>query len=101
MKTPNPAIDLKFAADRLGAIKASIADLETEAEIFKGALILSGAEAVEGDKFRAAVSHCPGRVIVNWRALAEHLGATPALVEEFTETGVPYSTVRVSARKGV
>lgn len=47
------------------------------------------------------MSHCVGRELINWRALAEHLGATDELIEEFTETGMPYSVVRVGARKGV
>lgn len=92
--------DLSFAADKLGKLKAKIADLETEAEIFKGALILAGLPVIEGELFRATVSHCAGREITDWKSLALHLGASPALVAEFTNTGAPYSAVRLSARKG-
>lgn len=87
--------------DRLGALKATAANIADESEILKGELILAGVPAIDGGLFRATVSHCPGRESVDWKALALHLGASPALVAEFTNTGAPYSAVRLSARKGV
>lgn len=86
--------------DRLGHLKAELAELENLEKSLKADLILTGEAAIDGDLFRATVSHCPGRELINWRALAEHLGATEALIKEFTETGMPYSVVRIGARKG-
>lgn len=86
--------------DRLGALKATAANIADESEILKGELILAGVPAIDGGLFRATVSHCAGREITDWKALALHLGASPALVAEFTNTGAPYSAVRLSARKG-
>lgn len=96
--------------DRLGHLKAELAELETLEKSLKADLILTGEAEISGDLFRATVSHCPGRELINWRALAEHLinssalagnlGATDALIAEFTETGMPYSIVRIGARKG-
>lgn len=93
--------NLVAIVDKLGLLAAAAADIDMQSKALKAELILAGVESLEGAKYRAAVSHCPGRSTVNWRALAEHLGASPALVEEFTEIGTPYSTVRISARKGV
>jgi hypothetical protein len=86
--------------DRLGHLKAELAELENLEKSLKADLILTGQPEISGELFRATVSHCVGRELINWRALAEHLGATEALIHEFTETGMPYSVVRVGARKG-
>ena len=99
MKTENPVI-LSALADRLGALKAAASELDSQIEIVKGELILAGVPAVDGALFRATVSHCPGRESTDWKALALELGATPAQVTAHTSAGLPYSTVRVSARRG-
>lgn len=95
-----PENQLPAIVDRLGTLKAAAAEIASEEEILKGELILAGLPTIEGRLFRATVSHCPGREITDWKSLALHLGASPALVAEFTNTGAPYSTVRMTARKG-
>jgi hypothetical protein len=86
--------------DRLGALKALAANLADESEILKGELILAGVPAIDGGLFRATVSHCPGRDTTDWKALALALGATDDLVTAYTTTGTPFTTVRLTARKG-
>lgn len=86
--------------DRLGALKALAAQVADESEILKGELILAGVPAIDGGIFRATVSHCPGRESVDWKSLALAMGATDDLVAAYTTQGTPFSTVRVSARKG-
>lgn len=92
--------NLGAIVDRLGALKALAANLADESEILKGELILAGVPAIDGGLFRATVSHCPGRESVDWKALALALGATDDLVQAYTTTGTPFSTVRLAARKG-
>lgn len=99
MKTENPVI-LADLADNLGKLKALAADVDSQIEILKGELILAGVPAIDGQLFRATVSHCPGRDVTDWKALALSLGADAGDIAEFTTTGTPYSVVRVSARKG-
>jgi hypothetical protein len=99
MKNENPQT-LAALVDRLGTIKAASAALADESEILKGELILAGVPAIDGGLFRATVSHCPGRETTDWKALALALGATDDLVAAYTTQGTPFSTVRVSARKG-
>lgn len=105
MKNDNPQT-LAALADRLGTLAAAAAEIDTESKALKAELILAGAQTVEGALFRATVSHCPGKTTTDWRAVAEALGAQlPAdlwenIVDAATTTGTPYSTVRVSARKG-
>ena len=92
--------NLAAIVDRLGVLAAAAADIDTEVKALKAELILAGVETLEGDLYRVSVSHCPGRETVSWRAIAEHFKPSRQLVAAHTETGVPYSTVRVSARKG-
>lgn len=91
---------LAAIVDRLGALKAVAAQVAEESEILKGELILAGVPAIDGGLFRATVSHCPGRESVDWKALALALGATDALVAAYTTQGTPFTTVRLTARKG-
>lgn len=97
---------LAAIVDRLGVLAASASAIDAEREALKAELILAGVESVDGQLFRAAVSHCPGRVVTDWKTIATTLGALLAadvweqIVESETTTGTPYSVVRVSARKG-
>ena len=92
--------NLAAIVDRLGALKALAANLAEESEILKGELILAGVPAIDGALFRATVSHCPGRDVTDWKALAIALGATDKEIAAHTSNGAPYSTVRLSALKG-
>jgi hypothetical protein len=92
--------NLAAIVDRLGILAAASAEIDTEVKALKAELILAGVEALEGDLYRAAVSHCPGRETVAWKAIAEHFKPSRQLVTAHTSAGAPYSTVRVSARKG-
>lgn len=93
--------NLAAIVDRLGVLAAAAAEIETEVKALKAELILAGVEILEGDLYRAAVSHCPGRETIAWKAIAEHFKPSRQLVTAHTSAGLPYSVVRVSARKGV
>jgi hypothetical protein len=86
--------------DRLGVLAAAAAEIETESKALKAELILAGVQTLEGDLYRAAVSHCAGRETVAWRAIAEHFKPSRQLITAHTGTSAPYSVVRISARKG-
>ena len=92
--------NLAAIVDRLGILAAASADIDNEVKALKAELILAGLPAIEGELYRAAISHCAGRETVAWKAIAEHLRPSRQLITAHTENGAPYSTVRVSARKG-
>jgi len=90
--------------DRLGNIKAQIAELEEAEKLARDEIVALGLKEVEGDMFRATVS------------TAERAGrdaAFKAKIEELIEehlsaqyvrahtTSTPVTSVRVAARKGV
>jgi len=99
MKNENPAI-LAAAVDRLALIKAQMAQLSAEEKQLKEALTASGLDAIDGTAHRAAVSHCAGRVSIDWETIAAKFSPSRQLVAAHTSTGAPYTVVRVSARKG-
>ena len=99
MKNENPAI-LAVAVDRLALIKAQMAQLSAEEKALKESLSASGLDAIDGTAHRAAVSHCAGRVSIDWETIAAKFSPSRQLVAAHTSTGAPYTVVRVSARKG-
>jgi hypothetical protein len=99
MKNENPAI-LAAAVDRLALIKAQMAQLSAEEKQLKEALTASGLDAIDGTAHRAAVSHCAGRVSIDWETIAAKFTPSRQLIAAHTSTGAPYTVVRVSARKG-
>jgi hypothetical protein len=99
MKNENPAI-LAAAVDRLALIKAQMAQLSAEEKALKESLSASGLDAIDGTAHRAAVSHCAGRVSIDWETIAAKFTPSRQLIAAHTSTGAPYTVVRVSARKG-
>jgi hypothetical protein len=99
MKTETPAI-LAAAVDRLALIKAQLAELSAEEKALKESLAASGLESIEGTAHRAAVSHCDGRVMIDWQTIAAKFNPSRQLIAAHTSTGAPYTVIRVSARKG-
>ena len=99
MKNETPAI-LAAAVDRLALIKAQMAQLSAEEKQLKESLSASGLDAIDGTAHRAAVSHCAGRVSIDWETIAAKFSPSRQLIAAHTSTGAPYTVVRVSARKG-
>ena len=90
---------LAALVDRLAAIKAQGAALALEETAIKAELVASGASVIDGTLHRAAVSHCDGRVTVDWAAVAAKFNPSHQLITAHTSTGAPFDVIRVSARK--
>lgn len=97
MKTET--VVLSATVDRLAVLKAEIARLKTEEDALKDVLIDAGLEVIEGTQHRAAISHCAGREMVDWKTIAAKFSPSRQLIAAHTSTGEPYCTVRLSARK--
>jgi hypothetical protein len=96
--TPD-TVTLSHMVNRLAAIKASIANLKQEEEEIKAGLISLDLPIVESDLYRVSVAQCNGRVVVDWKAVAEKLNPSRQLVTAHTTQGEPFYAVRVSSRK--
>ncbi len=82
--------------DRLGALKAQLADLKETEEALRGELIARKVEAAEGDLFRATVTEALRETLDTERVreeLGSHWWSSHCRISVTT-------TVRVSARTG-
>ena len=83
--------------DRLGQIKAQIANLETEQKALRDVLVEQGPGAYEGELFRVTVS-LSERETLDMEAVREKL--SPQFIRAHTNV-TEVTTVRVSARNAV
>jgi hypothetical protein len=87
--------NLTSAIDKLGMLKAAIADLEREEKELCKVLIENGAGSYDGELFRATVSKFT-RETLDMTAVREKL--TPQFIRAHTNK-TPMAQVRVTARK--
>ena len=86
--------------DRLALIKTIRDDLTLEENSIKVKLATCGLPVINGTLHRASVSHCDGKVTIDWRTIAMKLSPSRQLITAHTTQGDGYDVVRVSARKG-
>jgi len=98
---PSPVEPSAAIVDRLAHVKAQIAQLADEEKKLKSALIELGEPKIAGTLHQASVSHCEGRLMIDWQAIAEHFNPSRQLVTAHTSRSEPFAVVRVSARKGI
>lgn len=84
-----------YLIDRLGELKAKIAELQSEEKALKTEIINLGEGAHDGDLFRATVSFSE-RETLDMEAVREKL--SPQFIRAHTNL-TPVTTVRVVARK--
>ena len=89
--------NLTPAIDRLGQIKAQIANLETEQKALRDVLVEQGPGAYEGELFRVTVT-VSEREVLDMAAVREKL--SPQFVRAHTSI-TEVTTVRVTARNNV
>ncbi len=85
------------ASDDLGIVLAEIAALQEQKGDLQKVLIDSGFDEIDGELFRATVSHSV-RKQVAWKRIAEKLGVSNQQIAANTKK-IPIDTVRVVARK--
>jgi hypothetical protein len=95
---PKTITHLKQVVDRLGQVKARLADLHAEEEALKGRLTEAHIDSLEGRLFRATVSRYE-QTCVDYAGLVEQLAPPARLVRRFTSTS-ERTTVRVVSRNG-
>jgi len=89
---------LQKLVDRLGELKAEVAELKTEEQAIKDVLIKAEVEAVEGRHYRACVSLSEVERI-DYRKILERLKPSRQLLQANT-TVTERVTIRVTARNG-
>ena len=86
--------------DRLAAVKAEIAVLETMETELKELLVASGEKVIMGTMHRASISYCDGREKIDWQSVAMKFNPSRQLITAHTSKGDPFYVVRMGAHKG-
>jgi len=94
----SPVNTLGAVVDRLGQLRAEIADLEQVEKQLRAALIESGQDKIIGKLYKAAVIHSEGRTSIDWQTIAERFNPSRQLIAAHTKQGAPFAAVRISSR---
>lgn len=85
------------AADRLGALRAAMAELKAEAKDLENILVNSGESVVLGKDYRVTVSRS-ARVTVDYKGIALKLKASKYMLDAYSKTS-NVTCVKVAAHK--
>lgn len=94
----SPVTSLGAVVDRLGQLRAEMADLEQVEKQLRAALIESGQDKIIGKLYKAAVIQSLGRFSVDWQTIAERFNPSRQLIAAHTKQGAPFAAVRISSR---
>lgn len=94
----SPVLTLGEVVDRLGQLRAEIAELETLEKQFKETLSDSCETKVIGKLYKAAIIYSPGRISTDWKTIAEHFSPSRQLVTAHTNQGAAFVSVRITSR---
>ena len=84
--------------DRIGQLKAEIAEREAEINDLRATLEDAGLSAIDGHAYRVTFSTST-RTTTDWRTIAERFKPSPQLIRRHTTTGEPATRMNVTARK--
>jgi len=90
---------LALKVDELGALRAVIADLQTQADQIRTQLEDAGLATIEGQHYSASITSTKGRTITDWASIAQKFKPSRQLVAAHTTTGKPSTRLNVTARK--
>lgn len=92
---PKRATNIGNLVDRLGAVKAQIADLELEEKSLREQIIKAGKEDVDGDLFHAHVTQFPVTYVA-WKAVVESLPPSAQLTRLINRNSTARTDTRVT-----
>jgi len=84
--------------DRIGQLKAEIAEREAEINDLRATLEDAGLPAIDGHAYRVTFS-TSARTVTDWKTIAERFKPSPQLIRRHTTTGDPVTRMNVTARK--
>ena len=84
--------------DRIGHLKAEIAEREAEINDLRATLEDAGLPAIDGHQYRVTFSTST-RTATDWRTIAERFKPSAQLIRRHTTTGDPVTRMNVTARK--
>ena len=84
--------------DRIGQLKAEIAEREAEINDLRATLEDAGLPAIDGHAYRITFS-TSARTVTDWKTIAERFKPSPQLIRRHTTTSEPNTRMNVTARK--
>jgi hypothetical protein len=89
---------LGSVVDELATIKAQLADLAKREAELKEILVSSGLASIDGTLHKVSISRVSGRIVTDWRTVAEKMGPSRQLVQAHTAQGAGYVAVKIFSR---
>jgi len=104
MQTSEPAAVTAAAAlaakvDELGALRAVIADLQTQADKIRTEIEEAGLTAIDGQHYSATLTSVKGSTRIDWQTIAAKFKPSRQLIAAHTTTGKPSTRLNLTARK--
>jgi hypothetical protein len=96
---PTAAAAAARKADRIGLLRAVLAQTQTELDTLRTELEDAGLKEIEGDFYRVSFASCKGAVKINWKAVATKLKPSRQLIAAHTTTGEESVRMNVTALK--
>lgn len=91
-----PSTDLVLAVDQLGALDAQIKALTKQADALKAQIKAQGPDRYMGASYSALVFESEGRIVTDWKAIAEKFNPSRQLVTAHTVTGEPVRSIKLA-----
>jgi phage host-nuclease inhibitor protein Gam len=85
--------------DEIGNMDREISRLKAQRDDFAAIVKLTGEGRYYGQQFEGLVYSSKGRVVTNWKAVAEHFSPSRQLLSAHTTTGEPTLSLKVEALK--
>ena len=91
-----PKVDQGPLIDELGTIAKQIKALTERSDFIKGELKATGLGRASGFVYSALVFESAGRIVTDWRAIAEHFEPSRQLITAHTAQSAAVVSVKVS-----
>lgn len=85
--------------DEIGNMDREISRLKAQRDDLAAIVKLTGEGRYYGQQFEGLVYSSKGRVVTNWKAIAEHFNPSRQLLSAHTTTGEPTLSLKVEALK--
>jgi len=104
MQTSEPAAitaadAIAAKVDELGALRAVIADLQTQADKIRAEIEEAGLTAIDGQHYSATLTSVKGSTRIDWQTIAAKFKPSRQLIAAHTTTGKPSTRLNLTARK--
>ncbi len=96
----NTIVNLSSLVDSLADIRAQIADLQEQEQNLRDLLIASGQSSIDGVYHTLKITEQSGRVVTDWKTIAQKFEPSRQLVSAHTTQGKPFHVLRLLGRTG-